>query len=121
MAGFCKVIMLGVVASDIEYKEFENGSKICKFGLMSTRDFTLPEGKSMTEVAYVVCDVYGDEATMCKERLSRGMPVMIDGRLRYEVITGEDDSRKEYLWLISDRVNFIQSGEVKSEEPKVTE
>ena len=116
VAGFCKVLMMGVVNSEVDYKEFENGTKVAKFGLVSSREFTLPDGGSMSEVAYVVCDVYGDEATLCRDRLQKGMAVMIDGRLRYEVV-----SEKEYLWLISERVNFISVSEAKKEEPTIEE
>ena len=67
MASFNRVIMMGNLTRDPEYKQLSSGQAVCRLGLASNRQFKNKQTGSMVqEVCFVDIDVWGPQAEVCK-------------------------------------------------------
>src|SRR5690349_24503797 len=85
MAGFNRVIMIGNLTRDPEYKQLTSGQAVCRLGLASNRQFkNRQSGDLVQEVCYVDVDVWGAQAESCRQYLTKGRPVLVEGRLKLD-------------------------------------
>ena len=57
-----KVILMGNLTRDPEYKVTPNGHQICKLGIAVNRRFTTQAGEQREEVTFVDVDAWGRQA-----------------------------------------------------------
>ena len=85
MANLNKVMLIGNLTRDIELKYTPKGSAIAELGLAINRVSTKPiPGKSKEETTFVDVTLWGRQAEIAKEYLSKGKPVYIEGRLQLD-------------------------------------
>jgi single-strand DNA-binding protein len=110
MASYNRIILIGNLTRDPEYKQLASGQAVCRLGLAVNRQFKNRQSGSMVqEVCYVEIDVWGPQAESCRQYLQKGRPVLIEGRLKYD--TWEDTSgqtRSKHM-VVADRVVFLGS------------
>lgn len=82
MAGFSRVVMVGNLVRNIESKTYES-----KSGPMEIANFTLAiNDKSMGKdaSAFIEVTLFGKQAEVAKQYLSKGSQVMVEGRLNQQ-------------------------------------
>jgi single-strand DNA-binding protein len=111
MASYNRVVMVGNLTRDPEYKQLASGQAVCKLGLASNRQFKNRQtGTMIQEVCYIDIDVWGAQAESCRQYLSKGRAVLIEGRLKLDTWeTPEGQSRSKHS-IVADRVVFLSSG-----------
>lgn len=118
MASFNKVIMMGNLTRDPEYKQF-SGSAVCRLNIATNRQFKNKQTGNMTqEVCYIEVDVWGNQAESCNQYLQKGRPVLVEGRLKLDTWEQDGQTRRKHL-IVADRVVFLgnqQSSESYGEE-----
>ena len=63
MAGYNRVVMIGNLTRDPEYKQLTSGQPVCRLGLATNRQFKNRQTGSMVqEVCYIDIDVWGAQA-----------------------------------------------------------
>jgi single-strand DNA-binding protein len=72
-------------------------------------------------VGYFDVKAFGGQALACAEHLKAGREVALEGRLRFEQWTSDDDRPRSRVYVAADRVEFLASrrrrdGETPSEE-----
>ena len=111
MASYNRVVMVGNLTRDPEYKQLASGQAVCRLGLATNRQFKNRQtGNAVQEVCYVDIDVWGAQAESCKQYLAKGRAILVEGRLKLD--TWEDpngQSRSKHL-IVADRVVFLSSG-----------
>jgi len=108
MASFNRVIMMGNLTRDPEYKQLSSGQAVCRLGLASNRQFKNKQSGSMVqEVCFVDVDVWGPQAEVCRQYLQKGRPVLIEGRLKFDSWQDQDGSRRSKHSVVADRVTFL--------------
>lgn len=75
---------MGNLTRDPETRTTPNGSTICKIGLAVNRTFTGQDGQKREEVTFVDCDAFGKTADNISRWMSKGRPILIEGRLRLD-------------------------------------
>lgn len=108
MASFNKVILMGNLTRDPELKTLQSGMRVAKLGLAVSemwRDKATGEQKEVT--CFVDVDVWDKLADLCGQHLSKGRPVLVEGRLRMDEWTSKEGEKRTKLVVRADTVKFV--------------
>lgn len=118
MAGYNRIIIVGNLTRDPEYKQLPSGQAVCRLGLASNRQFKNRQTGSMgQEVCYVDVDVWGAQAETCRQYLAKGRPVLVEGRLKFDSWQDPQGATRSKHSIAADRVVFLASN--AAEAPSV--
>lgn len=108
MAGYNRIVIVGNLTRDPEYKQLASGQAVCRLGLATNRQFKNRQTGSMTqEVCFVDIDVWGPQAESCRQYLSKGRPVLIEGRLKFDTWQDPQGGTRSKHSIAADRVVFL--------------
>lgn len=124
MASYNRVIIMGNLTRDPEYKQLASGQAVCRLGLASNRQFKNRQtGMMVQEVCFVDIDVWGAQADSCNQYLQKGRGVLVEGRLKLDTWVDNEGNRRSKHSVVADRVTFMPSstsqemGEFQQAEP----
>ncbi|AKL97392.1 single-stranded DNA-binding protein [Endomicrobium proavitum] len=103
------VIMVGRLTRDPELRRTGTGKAVCSFDIAISRRFkdqATGEWKD-ADPTFVPIVVWGDMAERCGERLKKGAPVHVEGRLQTNKWESTDGTKKSRLEVIASRVQFL--------------
>jgi single-strand DNA-binding protein len=110
MAGYNRIIIVGNLTRDPEYKQLPSGQNVCRLGLASNRQFKNRQTGTMgQEVCYVDVDVWGPQADTCRQYLAKGRPVLVEGRLKFDTWQDQQGATRSKHSIAADRVVFLSS------------
>ncbi len=110
-AGYNRLIMIGNLTRDPEYKQLPSGQGVCQLGLASNRQYRNKQTGSMVqEVCFVDVDVFGPQAESCNQYLQKGRPVLVEGRLKFDTWETAEGQRRSKHSIVADRVVFLSMG-----------
>lgn len=111
MASYNRVVLVGNLTRDPEYKQLPSGQAVCRLGLAVNRSFkNRQSGTAVQEVCYIDVDVWGAQAESCNQYLKKGRPVLVEGRLKYDTWQDQQGGTRSKHSIVADRVIFLQSG-----------
>ena len=109
MASYNKVILIGNLTRDVELKHTPKGTAIANLSLAVNREWKDPtSGEKKTDVCYIECKSFGKQAEVLAQYLTKGNPLMIEGRLNLD--TWDDKAtgaRRSKLGVIIESFQFI--------------
>jgi len=110
--------MVGRLTRDPELRRTGTGKAVCSFDIAIGRRFkdqATGEWKD-ADPTFVPIVVWGEMAERCGERLKKGVPVHVEGRLQTNKWEGNDGAKRSRLEVIASRVQFL-SVAPKQEQP----
>jgi single-strand DNA-binding protein len=117
MAGYNRVVLVGNLTRDPEYKQLPSGQSVCRLGLATNRQFkNRQSGTMIQEVCYIDIDVWGPQAESCHQYLQKGRPVLIEGRLKFDTWEDQNGQTRSKHSIVADRVVFLSSAVDAQEE-----
>jgi single-strand DNA-binding protein len=117
MAGYNRVVLMGNLTRDPDYKQLSSGQAVCRLGLASNRQFRNKQSGAMVqEVCYIDVDVWGPQAESCRQFLQKGRPVLVEGRLKFDTWEDADGKMRSKHAIVADRVVFLGSAQAIEEE-----
>lgn len=120
VAGYNRIVMIGNLTRDPEYKQLPSGQAVARLGLATNRQYRNKQSGAMVqEVCFIDIDVFGPQAESCRQYLQKGRSVLIEGRLKFDTWeTAEGQTRSKHS-VVADRVVFLSSqGEASEEAPQ---
>ena len=108
-ASLNKVLLMGNLTRDPEVKYTPKGTAVCDLGLAINDSYKAQDGTIKETVTYVDVEVWGRTAENCKQYLSKGRPVFIEGQLRLDQWEQEGQKRSK-MKVRADRVQFLGGG-----------
>lgn len=105
MASFNRVILLGNVTRDIELRMVGQGTATCDMGLAVNETYT-KNGEKKEETTFVDVTLWGRTAEIASEYLSKGSPVLIEGRLKLESWE-KDGQKRSKLKVVADKLQLL--------------
>jgi len=106
VASFNRVILLGNLTRDPELRHIQSGTAVTDLGLAVNDRRKTATGEWVEEVTFVTVTVWGRQAETASEYLTKGSPVLIEGRLKFD--TWEKDGQKHSkLSVVCERMQFI--------------
>jgi single-strand DNA-binding protein len=110
MASFNKVLLMGNLTRDPEVRYTPKGTAIAQIGLAVNRQWTTETGEQKEEVTFVDIEVWGRQAETAGQYLSKGRPVFVEGRLRFDQWDDKESGQKRSkLKVVAERVQFLGS------------
>ncbi len=110
MPSYNRVIIMGNLTRDPEFKQLASGQMVCRFGLASNRQFKNKQtGAMIQEVCFIDVDVWGPQAETCNQYLQKGRGVLVEGRLKFDTWQDNDGQRRNKHSIVADRVTFLSS------------
>jgi single-strand DNA-binding protein len=121
MANLNRVFLVGNLTRDPEVRYTPTGTAVSDLGLAVNDTFKTKTGETKETTTFVDIVVWGRQAETCGEYLSKGSPVLIEGRLQLEQWQTENGEKRSRLRVHADRVQFLgrpkKSGEVGDAPP----
>jgi len=109
MASYNRVILVGNLTRDPELRYIPSGTAVSDIGL-AVNDRIKRGDQWVEEVTFVDITVWGRTAEIANEYLSKGSPVLIEGRLKLD--RWEKDGQKHSkLKVVGDRLQMLGSRE----------
>ncbi|HPF40715.1 MAG TPA: single-stranded DNA-binding protein [Phycisphaerae bacterium] len=110
MANFNKVILAGNLTRDPQLSVLPSNTPVCEFGMAINRKWRGQEGDMREETCFVDLRAFGRTADTINKYMSKGKPIMIEGRLKYDQWEAKDGGKRSKLYVVVDNFQFIDSG-----------
>lgn len=105
MASYNRVILVGNLTRDPELRYIPSGTAVCEVGL-AVNDRVKRSGEWVDETTFVDVTLWARTAEVASEYLSKGSPVLIEGRLKLD--TWETDGQKRSkLRVVAERMQML--------------
>jgi single-strand DNA-binding protein len=108
-ASLNKVLLMGNLTRDPEVKYTPKGTAVCDLGLAINDSYKAQDGTIKETVTYVDIEVWGRTAENCKQYLTKGRPIFVEGQLKLDQWE-QDGQKKSKLKVRADRVQFLGGG-----------
>lgn len=109
MPGFNQLTLLGNLTREIETRNLPSGTTVALFAICVNRNFKDRDGQWQEEKMFIDCQAWGHAANYASSRLSKGMLVLLNGKLRLD--TWEDketgDKRRKHIMIV-DRIEILE-------------
>ena len=80
--GLNKVMIIGHLGRDPEMRYTPSGRPVTSFSLATTRSWNSPDGERREETEWFNIVAWGNLAEICRQYLTKGQQVYIEGRLQ---------------------------------------
>lgn len=106
MASFNRVILLGNLTRDIELKYTATQMAVTDIGLAVNDRRKTANGEWVEETTFVDVTLWGRTAEIASQYLSKGSPVLIEGRLKLDTWESEGQKRSK-LRVVGERMQLL--------------
>jgi len=114
-----KVILAGRLTRETELSFTPSQTPVCQFGLAigrSRKDKTT--GQEIKETTFVDCVSFGKQAETIHQYFSKGMAILIDGRLKFESWQDKQNGQQRTkLKVIVEGFQFVERKQQAAQEP----
>jgi single-strand DNA-binding protein len=107
MASFNRVILLGNLTRDPVIRYIPSGMAVAEIGLAVNDRRKTSAGEWVDEVTYIDVTLWGRTAEVASEYLTKGAPVLIEGRLRLDSWETSDGQKRSKLRVVADRMQML--------------
>src|SRR5665213_705461 len=108
-ASLNKVLLMGNLTRDPEVKYTPKGTAVGDLAIAINDSYKAADGSIKETVTYVDIEVWGRQAETCKQYLTKGRPVFVEGQLRLDQWETPQGEKKSRLKVRADRVQFLGS------------
>ena len=110
MVSFNRVIVAGNLTRDPETRFIPSGTAVTEFAIaVNNRYKSKVSNEQKEEVYFFDVVVFGKMGENCAEYLSKGRPVLVEGRLRQRRWE-QDGVKRSKIEILADNVQFLGSG-----------
>ena len=110
MANFNKVILMGNLTRDPQLSYLPNQTPVCEIGMAVNRRWKGNDGQQKEETCFVDCQAYGRQAETLNQYMTKGRPLLIEGRLRYSQWEDKDGNKRSKLRVMIENFQFLGQG-----------
>lgn len=116
MASFNRVILMGNLTRAPEMRHAPSGTAVTRFRLAVNETYRgRQDGQTREVVCYVDVAAWDRQAETCNQYLTKGSPVLVEGRLVYDEWKNPQGETRNRLSVRADRVQFLSSGPRRAE------
>ncbi len=77
-----RITIVGNLGGDPEMRYLPNGTPVANFSVATNRRWTGEDGQQQEETTWFRVSTFGRLAEVCNQYLSKGRPVLVEGRMR---------------------------------------
>ncbi len=112
MPNYNKLIMIGHLTKEPTLKVLPSGTSICEGGIAVNH--TYGEKK---EVCFLDWVSFGKSAELMQTHLTKGQPVLLEGRLALDSWTSQDGQKRSKHKMVVDRFTFVGGNPNAQQQP----
>ena len=106
MANLNQVTLVGNLSRDPELRWTPSGTAVTVLSLAV--NYRYRQGQEWhDEVCYIDCTVFGPQAEAATAYLSKGSPILIEGRLRFRTWETQDGQKRSKHEVLTSNVQFL--------------
>ncbi len=109
MANLNKVLLMGNLTRDPEVRYTPKGTAVGDLAIAINDSYKAQDGTIKETVTYVDIEVWGRQAETCKQYLTKGRPIFVEGVLKLDQWE-QEGQKKSRLKVRADRVQFLGGG-----------
>lgn len=106
MASFNKVILLGNLTRDPQFKTLASGTAVCEFGMAVNRKYTA-DGEKREDVTFVDITAFGKQAETINQYCTKGKQLLVEGRLKFDTWEDKQGGKRSKLSVIVEGFQFV--------------
>ena len=122
MANLNKVMLIGNLTRDPELRHTPKGTAVSEISLAIKRIWNNEQGQKQEEVTYVDVTLWGRQAEVAQQYLTKGSPAYIEGRLQLDSWDDKETGKKRSkLKIVGEVLQLLGSkggGGASSERPQ---
>ena len=108
MSSFNKVYLMGNVTRDPQLKYLPSQTACTEFGLAVNRKYKAGDGEQREDVTFVDCSAFGRQAEVIHEHVTKGKPLFIEGRLKYDSWEDKNGAgKRSKLTVVVEQFQFV--------------
>lgn len=108
MANLNKVMLMGNITRDIQTKYTPNQTMVADFGIAMNRRYKTQSGEEKEEVTFIDCTAFGRTAEVINQYFTKGKPIFIEGRLKYDQWEDKQGGgKRSKISVVVDHFQFI--------------
>ncbi len=107
MANYNKVILVGNLTRDPQLSYLPSQTPVCEFGIAVNRRWRGASGEQREETCFVDCRCYGKSAETFNQYMSKGQPVLVEGRLQFDTWEGQDGQKRSKHRVFVQNFQFL--------------
>ena len=107
MKGINKVILIGNVGKDPEYKTLQDGTPVAKFAIATTETYRLKNGETQSRTDWHTIILWRGLATFANQYIHKGSLLYIEGKLRNRQYKDMDGQKKYVIEVVGDQVVLL--------------
>jgi single-strand DNA-binding protein len=107
MASFNRVILVGNLTRDPELRYLASGTAVTDVGLAVNDRRKNANGEWIEETTFVDVTLWGRTAEVMSEYLTKGSPVLIEGRLKLDSWETQDGQKRSKLKVVGERMQML--------------
>ena len=105
MASYNRVILVGNLTRDVDLRYTPQGTPVTDSG-MAVNDRVKRNNEWVDEATFVDVTLWGRTAEVASEYLSKGSPVLIEGRLKFDSWE-QDGQKRSKLRVVGERMQML--------------
>ncbi len=107
MANLNKIFLMGNLTRDPQLSYTPTQTAVVDFGLAVNRRWRGKDGSNKEETCFVDCRAFGKQAENINKYLTKGRPLLVEGRLTFNSWTAQDGSRRSKHRVTVEQFQFI--------------
>lgn len=111
MANYNRVILAGNLTRDPQLSMLPSNTPVCDFGMAINRKWKSQSGEMRDSTCFVDLRIYGRRAEVINQYMSKGRPLMVEGRLQYDQWEGKDGVKRSKHIVVVENFEFLGGGQ----------
>ena len=107
MANYNRVILLGNLTRDPQLRYIPSGTAVCDIGLAVKDRHKNSSGEWVEEPVFVDVTLWARTAEGASEYLSKGSPILIEGRLKFDTWQTNEGQKRSKLRVVCERMQML--------------
>jgi single-strand DNA-binding protein len=107
MASYNRIVLMGNLTRDPQLSYTPANTAVCKFGIATNHKYRDRDGNMQEEVCFVDCTAFGRRAEVLNQYMSKGRPVLLEGRLYLGQWTTPEGEKRSKHEVIIDNFTFV--------------
>lgn len=105
---FNKVVLLGNLGQNAEYKEFKDGEGVLKLRVATSNTYVKADGEKVENTDWHSVSIFGKRAaSLAKLQLQKGTQLLVDGSIRYSKYDGKDGETKYSTEIVANDIRLV--------------
>lgn len=101
-----KVFLIGRLTQEVDFKYLPSGTPLANLNLATNRVYKDKTGNLKEEVEYHKVVVWGKLAELCRQYLSKGRLIFVEGRIRSRTWLDTEGNKRVSYEIIAENIRF---------------